>query len=110
MPIDLFCNDRTSVGIPSRDIPSLSISGEPEAKIAISVVVPPISRITESSVILLSAVIPIMLAAGPDRIDSTGKFFDTSADIVPPSALRMFTGESIPISFKDLIIELRKFE
>ncbi len=97
MPIDFVFRERTSVGLPSSDIPSGSMSGAPSAKTAMSVVVPPISRMIESSLMSQRATMPMTLAAGPERIDSTGNWRDTARGMVPPSALSMLMEGDTPL-------------
>jgi hypothetical protein len=51
---------------------------------------------------------PITLAAGPEKIVWAGKLTESIRGIVPPSALRICTGDFIPLSLKLLLTELKK--
>ena len=72
-------------------MPSCSTTGEPPAKTAMSVVVPPMSKITESWLMSHRAMMPMTLAAGPEKIDCTGMRRAREKGLVPPSALSMLT-------------------
>jgi len=63
--------------------------GLPESINARSVVVPPMSTITEVWPAGVSARTPMMLAAGPEKIVSTGICTEESSGSVPPSAFRI---------------------
>ena len=70
IPIDFVYNPRINVFCPPIVTPDISRRGTPSAKTEISVVVPPISRATASSLMPAIANTPIMLAAGPECIVS----------------------------------------
>ena len=63
--------------------------GLPERIRARSVVVPPMSTTTDVFPGSVRARTPMMLAAGPEKMVSTGMLTDLSRGRVPPSALRM---------------------
>lgn len=54
-----------------------------------SVVVPPISITTDVCFLGVRASTPIVLAAGPEKMVSTGLAADCSKGSVPPSAFKM---------------------
>ena len=68
MPTDRVFNPRINVLCPSMVTPKASNSGTPSANKAMSVVVPPMSRAIASLAQPVVVMIPIMLAAGPERI------------------------------------------
>ena len=65
--------------------------------------VPPMSTTTDVSPSGLRARAPIMLAAGPEEIVSTGNSIDFSIGRAPPSALRIYTGALIFLSSRAVI-------
>jgi hypothetical protein len=77
--------------------PSARITGRPPETTAISVVVPPISETTKSSRPVRKPA-PTTLAAGPDRMVSTGYSSAISAFISEPSPLTIISGASIDSS------------
>jgi len=91
MPMERTLRARTSVGWLPMLMPSFSTSGWPSMKTAMSVVVPPMSRITESWVMSHRAMMPMTLAAGPEKMLCTGMRRAWARGKVPPSALRVFT-------------------
>ena len=84
----------TIVRQPPISAPSALISGRPWLTIATSVVVPPMSE-TAKSFRPVRNPAPTTLAAGPDRIVSTGYSRATSARISEPSPLTIISGAAI---------------
>jgi len=87
--MDLVKSPLISVLCPAIVTPTGSKSGVPPAKIAMSVVVPPISSATASLLSFVRLRMPMTLAAGPESIDPTGYSADWLMPEVPPSAFRM---------------------
>ncbi|OPZ74638.1 MAG: hypothetical protein BWY79_02072 [Actinobacteria bacterium ADurb.Bin444] len=89
MATDLTAKARTWVKSESTRAPLEESRGWPERIKARSVVVPPISTTTLVWPASVRARTPMMLAAGPEKMVSTGMPTDLSRGRVPPSALRM---------------------
>ena len=89
MATDLTAKARTWVRREPTRAPLAESRGLPERMRARSVVVPPMSTTTEVWPGGVSARTPMMLAAGPEKMVSTGICTDLSRGRVPPSALRM---------------------
>ncbi len=91
MPMERTLSARTRVGWEPMWMPSFSTRGWPSTNTAMSVVVPPMSRMTESRVMSHRAMMPMTLAAGPEKMLCTGMRRAWASGKVPPSALRVFT-------------------
>ena len=87
----------TIVRWPPTVAPSAPNGGMPSRTTAMSVVVPPMSAITASSASARWAA-PTRLAAGPERIVSTGRSFTKSTDTSEPLPRTIIIGASIPRS------------
>ena len=72
MPMERTLSARTRVGWLPMWMPSFSTSGWPSTNTAMSVVVPPMSRMIESRVMSHRAMMPMTLAAGPEKMLCTG--------------------------------------
>ncbi len=90
----------TMVSWPPTTAPEGAATGLPLEITAISVVVPPISATTPSS-ISASAAAPIALAAGPDKIVSMGRLRTKSEETNEPSPRITINGHVTPAATID---------
>ena len=87
----------TLVLLPPITVPSGSRLGWPFLRIPMSVVVPPMSMTTASfTPVMLMA--PMRLAAGPDRMVSTGLSLANESFIMLPSPRDIMSGAAMPFS------------
>jgi hypothetical protein len=100
MPMDSTLSARTRVGCSPMEMPSRSSRGMPSSSTAMSVVVPPMSRIRASSVWGAVLRMPMTEAAGPEKMDCTGISRASFRGMVPPSALTMLMSAWMLRSFR----------
>ena len=95
---------RTLVRIPPITAPSGSSLGFPFLRIPMSVVVPPMSM-TMASLLPDSTMAPIMLAAGPESMVSTGRRRASLSPIIEPSPRTTISGALTPYSARTALTE-----
>ena len=91
------CAAITLVLFPPMTVPSGSRLGRPFLRIPMSVVVPPMSMTTASLTPAMDMA-PIRLAAGPERIVSTGLSLAKESFIIVPSPREIMSGADMPLS------------